>query len=122
MTTLEKEKQQTEGAQKSPESTNTHMVFADGKSEITNSLEKTTDSVRAELETLRGLQTMNPTPEREKQIFDLERKRKRSMSFAFLQIKGIGTPEQKTEQKKVLEGKDTLEKLTASDVLLLKKK
>ncbi len=87
MTISEKEKQEIEGIQKSPESTNTHMVFADGKSEITNSLEKTTDSVRAELETLRGLQAMNPTQEREKQIFDLERKRKRSMSFAFLQTR-----------------------------------
>ncbi|NDK19344.1 transglycosylase SLT domain-containing protein [Candidatus Gracilibacteria bacterium] len=122
MTISEKEKQEIEGIQKSPESTNTHMVFADGKSEITNSLEKTTDSVRAELETLRGLQAMNPTQEREKQIFDLERKRKRSMSFAFLQTRGIGSPEQKIEQKMILEGKDTLEKVKASDILLLKKK
>lgn len=44
------------------------------------------------------------------------------MSFAFLQTKGTGTEEQKMEQKKILEGKETMEKLKASDILLLKKK
>lgn len=76
-----------EGVIKTPETQSNRAVFPDGKSEVTSSLEKTTDSIRTELETLRSLQAMNPTPERELQIFNLERKRKRSMSFAFLQTK-----------------------------------
>ena len=91
MTTVEKESNELvlspERVSKSRESSKNLAVFSEGKSEITDSLEKTTDPIRTELETLRELQKMSPTLEREQQIFDLERKRKRSMSFAFLQAK-----------------------------------
>ncbi|MDD2891694.1 MAG: transglycosylase SLT domain-containing protein [Candidatus Gracilibacteria bacterium] len=108
-----------EGVIKTPEIQSNRAVFPDGKSEVTSSLEKTTDSIRSKLEMLYNLPA---TPERDLQIFNLERKRKRSTSFAFLQTKGVGTEEQKAEQKEILKGKDTLEKLMASDILLLKKK
>lgn len=79
--------QQKESLPKTSESEKGRAVFGDGKSETTTSLEKISDSVRTELETLRGLQILNPTPDREQQIHNLERKRKRSMSFALLQTK-----------------------------------
>ncbi|MDP2104076.1 MAG: hypothetical protein Q8K26_04100, partial [Candidatus Gracilibacteria bacterium] len=101
---------------KTPESPSSGAVFAKGKSDVTRSLEGVSDPIRADLETLRGLQKLNPTPEREKQIFNLERKRKRSMSFAFIQTRGT------EEQKKIIEKRGSLEELKASDALFLKKK
>jgi len=101
---------------KTSESPSNGAVFAKGKSEVTRSLEGVSDPIRADLETLRGLQKMNPTKEREQQIFNLERKRKRSMSFAFIQTRGT------EEQKKIIEKRSSLEELKASDALFLKKK
>ncbi len=102
--------------QKAPESPSNGMVFAKGKTDATRSLEGVVDPIRADLETLRGLQKLNPTPEREKQIFDLERKRNRHMTFALIQKQGT------EEQKKIIEKRGSFDELKASDALFLKKK
>lgn len=80
-------------ASKAPENPNTRAVFPEGKSDITRSLEKATGPVRSELETLRGLQSLNPTEERTKKMIDLERQRGRIARFALLQKRA--TPEQR---------------------------
>lgn len=98
------------------ESPGNKMVFAGGKTDATRSLESVSDPIRAELPTLRELQKLNPTREREQQIFNLERKKKRSMSFALIQTRGT------EEQKKIIEKRGSLEELRASDALFLKKK
>lgn len=85
-------------------------------SDSIRSLGNATTPVRSELETLRDLQKLNPTPERAKKIIDLERQRGRIARYALLQARA--TP----EQKEILKEKDTIEKLKASDILLLKKK
>ncbi|MDD5377429.1 MAG: transglycosylase SLT domain-containing protein [Candidatus Gracilibacteria bacterium] len=121
MTTIEiegkkKSLEQHEEIQKAPEAKNSAAVFSEGKSDTTRSLEKVTHPVRTELETLRGLQSLNPTEKRDKEIIDLERQRGRVARYALLQTRA--TP----EQKEILKEKDTLEKLKASDILLLKRK
>ena len=70
----------------------------------------------SELETLHDLQKLKPTEDRAKKIINLERQRGRIARYAFLQTRA--TP----EQKEILKGKDVIEKLKASDILLLKKK
>lgn len=102
--------------QKAPENPNTKVVFPEGVSDATRSLEKVTTPVRAKLETLRGLQNLSPTEARAKEMMDLERQRGRIARYALLQTRA--TP----EQKEILKEKDTLEKLKASDLLLLKRK
>lgn len=102
---------------KLPENKNHVAIFPDGKSEATTVLENSMEPLRAKLKTLHGLQSLDPTnKERAKEIIDIERQIGRIQRFSFLWNKW--TP----EQKEILKGKDTLEKLKASDVLLLKKK
>ncbi|MDD5197700.1 MAG: transglycosylase SLT domain-containing protein [Candidatus Gracilibacteria bacterium] len=101
---------------KTVESTSSKVVFPNGMSDATRSLDKATSPVRTELATLQGLQVMNPTEERTRKIVDLERQRGRIARFSLLQTRAT------SEQKEILKEKDTLEKLKASDILLLKKK
>lgn len=101
---------------KTPENPRMGAVFENGMPPNVAALNRATDPVRAELATLQGLQSMNPTEERAEKIINLERQRGRIARFAMLQ-KGA-TP----EQKEILKEKDALEKLKASDLLFLKKK
>ena len=104
-------------APKAPENKTLSSVFGkEGMSKEQTALLHTMDPVRSKLGTLRDLQSLNPTEARAKEMIDLERQRGRVARYAFLQ-KGA-TP----EQKEILKDKETLEKLRASDVLLLKKK
>lgn len=104
-------------SQKSPENPKMGAIFGEkGMSAEQLALANTTSAVSAKLRTLRDLHSLNPTEAREKEMIDLERQRGRVARYAFLQ-KGA-TP----EQKEILKDKETLEKLRASDVLLLKKK
>jgi hypothetical protein len=104
-------------APKISENKNSGAVFGkDGMSSELVALDKATAPVRSKLETLRSLQSLNPTEDRAKEVIDLERHRGRVARFAFLQ-KGA-TP----EQKEILKEKEAIEKLKASDILLLKKK
>lgn len=108
--------QQAERMKKSPESPNNKAVFENGMPPYVIALESATGEARARLPGLHNLQKMNPTEERAQKIVDLERQRGRVARFSFLQTRA--TP----EQKEILKEKDTLEKLKASDILLLKKK
>lgn len=102
---------------KLPENKTLSSVFGkEGMSKQQTALLHTMDPVRNKLTTLRDLQNLNPTEARAKEMIDLERQRGRVARYAFLQ-KGASP-----EQKEILKDKETLEKLKASDILLLKAK
>lgn len=102
---------------KLPENPKMEAIFGkEGMSPEQMALASTTSAVSTKLRTLRGLNALNPTETHEKEMMDLERKRGRVQRFSMLHVKG--TP----EQKEILKDKDTMEKLKASDILLLKKK
>lgn len=99
-----------------PENPKTSVVFKEGVPPQVTALDTASSPVRTKLETLRGLQALSPTEARTREMIDLERQRGRIARFALLQKSA--TP----EQKEILKDKDVIEKLRASDILLLKKK
>ncbi len=76
---------------------------------------KNVGDLRVQIESLKKLQEMNPTPERNQQIIDLDREWGRNTRFMNLHNRGTA------EQKKLLEKRETFDDLKASDLLMLKK-
>jgi len=106
-------------AVKTPEPMGFRSVFPEGKSEATRSLENNLSSVNVKLDTLRKLQKEDPDPvrqkERQEQIAKLERQWGRISRYSYLQLRGT------SDQKKIVDKKDSFEQLRASDILSLKK-